>query len=135
MRHGSTPKTLYHNRYSTTLSRRQISTISARQKITLPSPAGTQSPITGARLDSTSTSPEIIASSDNQNEDSFLLRSRLIEEADSSTDRRVLRQECRQGWVKISSRQAEVQLTSCNLAITESAGVLFVLMLSQLQDV
>jgi len=43
---------------------------------------------------------------------------------DSSTDRRVLPQECRQGWVKISSRKAGLlQPISCNLEITESAGV------------
>lgn len=89
------------------------------------------------RLQNTLPSPEIRAQQNNASPspadgtrrngtlrlpDSLLLRSRPIEEANSSTDRQTLRQECRQGWVKISSRQAGLQPTSCTLEITESAG-------------
>ena len=80
-------------------------------------------PESGGRAESISGSlASIVASSDNQSEDSFPPGSRPIEEVDSTIDRRVLRQECRRGWVKISSRQAGLQPTSCNLEITESAG-------------
>lgn len=117
----SDPESLLVNIFTTLKERSENSSILGRLSRDFDDASSRLTPEPGGQAKSTSgSSASMVASNDNQSQDSFPLGHRPIEETDGITDRPVLRQECRQGWVKISSQQVGLPPTSCTLEITES---------------